>query len=31
MTSVENEMLDIISGISEHIVNLPKVDSYESL
>ena len=29
ITSVENEMLDIISGISEHIVNLPKVISFD--
>ena len=29
ITYVENEMLDIISGIPEHIVNLPKVISFD--
>ncbi len=29
ITYVENEMLDIISGIPEHIVNLPKIISFD--
>lgn len=29
VTLVENEMLDIISGIPEHVVNLPKVISFD--
>ena len=29
ITTVENEMLDIISGIPEHIFNLPKVISFD--
>ena len=29
ITLVENEMLDIISGIPEHVVNLPKVISFD--
>ena len=29
ITSVENEMLDIISGMPEHVVNLPRVISFD--